>query len=151
MPSDWTRRSVYRARVIRRRRRLLAVLVVLTLVAIGAVVAHGQGGGGRVAYDRAAAVAYADRWALGADPAYWHSPHDDCANFVSQCVAAGGLPRFEGPAGSWRDNGRSLPSIGWVNCTAQQRVWGVGSGSGSPYIVSTTTRLPRGWAAGDVV
>ena len=110
MPSDWTRRSVYRTRVIRRRRRLLAVLAVLALVAIGAVAAQGRAGGGRVIYDRTAAAAYADRWALGADPVYWRSAHDDCANFVSQCVAAGGLPRFEGPAGSWRDTAAPFPA-----------------------------------------
>jgi hypothetical protein len=152
MSSDWSRRSVYRARLIRRRRRLLAVLVVLALGAIGAVVAHGASGAAdRVVYDRSAAAAYADKWALSANPAQWTSPDHDCANFVSQCVAAGGLRPFDGPVGSWRDNGRAFPSVGWVNCAAQQRVWSVASGADSPYIVSTTTRLPSGWAVGDVV
>ncbi len=151
MSTDRPRPTVYRARVIRRRRRLLAVLVVFALVAVGLVVASGKSGGGRVVYDRAAAAAYADKWALSANPAHWTSPDHDCANFVSQCVAAGGLRRFGGAVGTWRDNGRAIPSVGWVNCTAQERVWSVASGADSPYIVSTSTRLPRGWAAGDVV
>ena len=151
MSSDWSRPSVYRARVIRRRRRLLAVLVVLALVAVGLVVANGRSGGGRVTYDRAAAAAYADRWALSADPAYWTSRDHDCANFVSECVAAGGLRPFGGVVGTWRDNGRAFPSLGWVNCTAQQRVWSVASEADTPYIVSTTTRLPHDWRVGDVV
>jgi len=151
MSSDWSRRSVYRARLIRRRRRLLAVLAVLALGAIGVVVAHGQSGGDRVVYDRAAAAAYADRWAMSANPAQWTSPDHDCANFVSQCVAAGGLRPFDGSLGSWRDNGRAVPSTGWVNCAAQQLVWSAAAGADSPYIVSSSTGLPRDWAVGDVV
>jgi Putative amidase domain len=147
---------VYRARRLsprRRRRRLFVVLVVLAAVVVGVVVARGGGmGGGRVVYDRAAAAAYADRWALSANPAYWHSRTDDCANFVSQCVAAGGLRAFDGAAGTWRPAGTRFPSLGWVNCTAQQRVWStVGGGLGSPCIVSSTKKRPRDWAVGDVV
>jgi hypothetical protein len=143
-------RTVYRARVVHRRRRLLfGALVLLGAVAIGVVVA--RGGGGRVVYDRAAAAAYADRWALSDNPAYWHSKTDDCADFVSQCVAAGGLRPLSGSAGSWRAHGRAFPSIGWVNCEAQQRVWSVGSDAAAPYITSTSTRLPSRWEAGDVI
>ncbi len=102
---------------------------------------HGGDGGGRVVYDRAAAAAYADRWALSANPAYWRSRHDDCANFVSQCVAAGGLRAFERRRRRLaRRRHADFPSIGWVNCDAQQRVWGEAVGDArSPYIVSRTT------------
>ena len=152
MSSEWSRRNVYRARTMRRRRRLLPILAVLAAVAIGVAVAHGQGGGGRVVYDRAAAAAYADKWALGANPAYWRSPDHDCANFVSQCVAAGGLQPLNGPAGDWQDKGTAFPSTGWVNCDAQQRVWSEPAGDAlSPYIVASSTSLPKDWAVGDVV
>lgn len=157
MASERGPAGVYRARRVsprrrRRRGRLFAVLVVLAAIAIAAVVAHGGGsGGGRVVYDRAAAAAYADRWALGTNPVYWHSRTDDCANFVSQCVAAGGLRAFDG-AGTWRSAGTRFPSLGWVNCTAQQRAWSTASGGlGSPVIASSTTTRPRDWAVGDVV
>ena len=152
MQSDWSRRRVYRARTMRRRRRLLAVLLALGVGAIALAVAHDRaGGGGRVVYDRAAAAAYADRWAMSANPAYWTSSRDDCANFVSQCVAAGGLRPLAGAAGVWRPAGRGMPSIGWVNCVAQQQVWSSATGGGQPYIASTSTRRPADWAAGDVV
>ncbi len=44
-------------------------------------------------YDGVAAAAYADRWALGANPAYpffGGAGEGDCTNFVSQAMAAGG-------------------------------------------------------------
>lgn len=42
-------------------------------------------------YDRTAAVAYARRWALGRNPAYYdfQSLGGDCTNFASQCLFAG--------------------------------------------------------------
>jgi len=152
MGSDWSHRRVYRARTMRRRRRLLAVFAALGVVAIGVAVAHDRAsGGGRVVYDRTAAAAYADRWAMGANPVYWHSTTDDCADFVSQCVAAGGLRPVNGSAGSWRAHGTAFPSVAWVNCEAQQRVWSTRSDTAAPYIASTSTRLPSRWGAGDVV
>jgi len=152
MESDWSRRRVYRARTMRRRRRLLAVLVALAAVAVGLAVAHDRAtGSGRVVYDRAAAAAYADRWALSADPACWTSNDHDCANFVSQCVAAGGLRPIDGPAGTWRSAGRGVPSIGWLNCDAQQRVWSSSAETGGPFIAQAGSRQPAAWATGDVV
>ena len=43
-------------------------------------------------YNRESAVAYARRWALGANPRYYHFAGigGDCTNFVSQCLYAGG-------------------------------------------------------------
>ena len=42
-------------------------------------------------YDRAAAVQYAERWALGRNPRYqsFDGLGGDCTNFVSQCLFAG--------------------------------------------------------------
>ncbi len=42
-------------------------------------------------YDRAAAVAYARRWALARNPAYYDFQNigGDCTNFASQCIYAG--------------------------------------------------------------
>ena len=44
-----------------------------------------------VPYDRALAVAYADRWAYGRNPEYYDFSRigGDCTNFASQCVFAG--------------------------------------------------------------
>ncbi len=43
-------------------------------------------------YNREDAVAYAKRWALGANPRYYHFAGigGDCTNFISQCLYAGG-------------------------------------------------------------
>lgn len=42
-------------------------------------------------YDRDAAVAYARRWALGRNPAYYNFDNvgGDCTSFTSQCIYAG--------------------------------------------------------------
>lgn len=44
-----------------------------------------------MAYDRAKALAYAHKWALGRNPAYYSFDGigGDCTNFVSQCLFAG--------------------------------------------------------------
>lgn len=48
----------------------------------------------QVPYDREAAAAYAARYALKYNTAFgnWAKAGGDCANFVSQCLYAGGLP-----------------------------------------------------------
>lgn len=44
-----------------------------------------------LSYDREAAIAYARRWALDRNPAYYNFDRigGDCTNFVSQCILAG--------------------------------------------------------------
>ncbi len=143
--------TVYRARVMRRRRRLLALLAAVGVGAIVLVVTQRGAGGGRVVYDRAAVVAYADRWAMSGNPAYWRSPDHDCADFVSQCVAAGGLRPIDGPDGVWQSAGTATPSIGWVNCDAQYEVWSHATADHTAYVVGASGQMPAGWAAGDVV
>ncbi|WP_433661031.1 amidase domain-containing protein [Nocardia sp. CA-128927] len=59
--------------------------------------------------ERAAAVEYANRWALGRNPDYENLGDADCTNFVSQCLRAGGF-KDEGDGGVPQmhrdDNGR---------------------------------------------
>ena len=45
-------------------------------------------------YNRQAAVAYAEKWALSRNPAYlnFDTFGGDCTNFASQCLRAGGCP-----------------------------------------------------------
>ena len=104
-----------------------------------------------VRYDRRAAAGYADTWALKVNPEYWWSPDNDCANFVSQCLAAGGLrPTFD-DGREWRPNGTEFPTVAWVNCGAQKRALSARSARHSRYIVSATRRQPARWSAGDIV
>lgn len=62
-------------------------------------------------YNRARAVAYARRWALGRNPDYFdfHRIGGDCTNFVSQCIYAG--------AGVMNDT----PALGWFYRSANDR------------------------------
>jgi len=48
----------------------------------------------QIPYDREAAVNYAAQYALSYNPGFgsWAQAGGDCANFVSQCLLAGGLP-----------------------------------------------------------
>ena len=150
MRRDRGRCRIYRSRAVRRRRFLFAVCVIAALA--GVVLATGQSGGrDRVTYERRATVAYADRWALQVNPQYWSSPDSDCANFVSQCLAAGGLRFLEDPGREWHANGAELPTVAWVNCGAQLRSLSARSGEHSSYIAHASRTRPRAWAAGDIV
>lgn len=63
------------------------------------------------AYDRERAVAYARRWALGRNPAYFDFENlgGDCTNFASQCLYAGaGVMNY-------------TPLHGWFYRTADDR------------------------------
>ena len=152
MSRDEGRRRIYRSRAVRRRRSALAVFVAVALAA--GVIVTAQGGGrerDRVTYDRQAAAEYADAWALKANPEYWSSPDNDCANFVSQCLAAGGLqPTFDDGL-EWRSNGTEFPTLAWVNCSAQMRALSDGAPGHSRYIARISRALPRKWAPGDLV
>ena len=62
-------------------------------------------------YDRAAAVAYAHRWAYGRNPAFYDYEKlgGDCTNFASQCIYAGsGVMNF-------------TPTYGWYYIDANQK------------------------------
>lgn len=102
-------------------------------------------------YDRSAAAAYADTWALRTNPAYWSSPDNDCADFVSQCLAAGGLRPLTGAGGDWHENGTDFPTVAWVNCTAQERALSAAGQGHTRYIAHITSSPPGDWAPGDVV
>jgi hypothetical protein len=152
MSREPERRRIYKARVVRRRRSAIAVLVAVALALI--VIAMAQGAGRddeRVTYDRAAAAAYADHWALKVNPEYWSSPDSDCANFVSQCLAAGGLRPTYDDGQEWRSDGTAFPTIAWVNCGAQKRALSSESASHSAYIKRAARTLPPAWAKGDIV
>ncbi|MBQ7566906.1 MAG: amidase domain-containing protein [Oscillospiraceae bacterium] len=54
-------------------------------------------------YDRARAAAYARRWALGRNPAYYDFARigGDCTNFASQCLYAGARVMNYTPTFGW--------------------------------------------------
>lgn len=71
-------------------------------------------------YDRRAAVAYAARWWHSFNPAY-PALADDCTNFASQVLRAGGLapvPDRERNRGWWYQHRREGWSFSWAVCQA---------------------------------
>jgi len=84
----------------------------------------------KLTFDRDAAKAYADKYALSYNPTYT-SFSADCANFGSQVMLAGGYPPFGSTyaSGWWYDkNGTSSPnddsySHAWIAVTNQQGAW----------------------------
>jgi cell wall-associated NlpC family hydrolase len=82
-------------------------------------------------YDRPAAQAYADRYALSYNPTFVRFAGADCANFASQCGRAGGMLQQSGSAtGAWwyDKDGSSGPgddtySLSWINVTRQMSAW----------------------------
>lgn len=67
-------------------------------------------------YDRPAAVAYAEKWALSRNPAYYNFDPvgGDCTNFVSQCLYAGaGVMNFT-PDTGWYYRSPSDRAAAWT-------------------------------------
>ena len=52
-------------------------------------------------YDRNAAVQYALAWAQRPNPAYVYFAENDCSNFISQCLRAGGARDDYNPTHPW--------------------------------------------------
>lgn len=59
--------------------------------------AHRPGPPSTSSYSRTDAVAYAKKWALGVNPEYGHFG-EDCTNFISQALIAGGWKMIHGDA-----------------------------------------------------
>ena len=66
-------------------------------------------------YRRDLAIAYAERWALGRNPAYYDFSGlgGDCTNFVSQCVFAGSSVMNPAPETGWYYYGLQNRSASW--------------------------------------
>lgn len=81
-------------------------------------------------YNRAAAIAYAHRWAFGRNPVYlnFDSIGGDCTNFASQCLYAGaGIMNYE-------------KTFGWYYINASNRT---PSWTGVPYFYNFMTRTKK--------
>ncbi|MDB4894189.1 MAG: hypothetical protein JWN15_451 [Firmicutes bacterium] len=77
-----------------------------------------------VPYNRSQAVRYAARWWAGYNPAFSAFLDDDCTNFVSQCLFAGGMPMaFTGrrDRGWWYRGPREQWSYSWAVANSLRR------------------------------
>ena len=68
-----------------------------------------------IPYDRVAAVAYARKWALGRNPAYYDFEKigGDCTNFASQCIYAGARVMNFTPVMGWYYRSSSDRTASW--------------------------------------
>lgn len=68
---------------------------------------------GSFSYDLSKAIAYADKWALSKNPSYsyYGGRGGDCANFVSQCLHAGGFPMNS----AWYGYGNDKDAKDWIS------------------------------------
>lgn len=68
-------------------------------------------------YDRVKAVQYAEKWWNTHNPAYRYFGDDDCTNFISQCLLAGGIPMSHTKkrgAGWWYRGANENWSLSWA-------------------------------------
>ena len=72
-----------------------------------------------MSYNPANAVSYANQWAIYPNPAYSFYEDRDCANFVSQCLYAGGIPN----TGTGYSTGWYQDSLAWVNVAQFDIFW----------------------------
>ena len=69
-----------------------------------------------IPYNRALAVAYAERWAMSRNPDWYDFDGlgGDCTNFISQCVYAGCGIMNESPETGWFFNSLSSRAPAWT-------------------------------------
>ncbi|MBO4854312.1 MAG: amidase domain-containing protein [Oscillospiraceae bacterium] len=69
-----------------------------------------------IPYDRAKAVDYARRWALGRNPAYYdfEGVGGDCTNFASQCLYAGAGVMNDTPVTGWYYRSAANRTASWT-------------------------------------
>lgn len=91
-----------------------------------------------VPYDRTAAVAYAEKWALSRNPAYYDFEKlgGDCTNFASQCLFAGcGVMNYT-PVTGWYYRNAGDRSASWTGVVYLYRFLTENDGVG-PYARET--------------
>ena len=85
-----------------------------------------------IEYNRQKATEYAQRWALGANPDFYHFSGigGDCTNFISQCLLAGGGKMNFNKYYGWfyKDVNNRSPS--WTSVKFLERFLLSGSGAG---------------------
>jgi Putative amidase domain len=94
-------------------------------------------------YNWDAATLYAAQWFNGRNPAYANYEPNDCTNFVSQAMYAGGEVKISGWDAGWNccnGSGQAL-SLSWINVNAH-RNWMLNNGRG--YSASSASALVYG-------
>lgn len=89
-------------------------------------------------YHRENVLQYAEKWALGRNPAYFDFENlgGDCTNFASQCIFAGSRVMNYTPVYGWYYNSSSDRSASWSGVQYLYRFLTTNKGAG-PYAVET--------------
>lgn len=97
-------------------------------------------------YDRLKAIQYAERWWNEFNPAY-HKFTDDCTNFISQCLHAGGIPMwgFPNKGKGWWMRGKSW-SYTWSGAHSFYLLMAAGKG-----IRTKRVHYPQELNIGDII
>lgn len=97
-------------------------------------------------YDRAAAVAYAARWALARNPRWADFSHmgGDCANFVSQCLYAGSRVMNPAPDTGWYYRSLADRAPAWSGVTFLHRFLTRSTGPGPSGVRTPLSALQPG-------
>ena len=92
-----------------------------------------------LSYDRSAALSYAKQHCRNYNRSYnnYAGKGGDCANFVSQCLKAGGMNLSN--CGGWVDSKGCLPAVADLKVCLQRKGW------------KHSTRKPPGFKAGHVL
>lgn len=97
-------------------------------------------------YDRNAGVAYAEKWALKRNPAYYNFDKigGDCTNFISQCLYAGAKRMNYTPTFGWYYNSASSRSPSWTGVLFLHRFLKTNLSTGPHAIPSQQDRMEPG-------
>ncbi|HEU4964212.1 MAG TPA: amidase domain-containing protein [Bacilli bacterium] len=98
-------------------------------------------------YNRVAAYKYAELWWDGFNPAYKRMPDNDCTNFVSQVLHAGGIPMVPSSSrskGWWYRNANNGWSYSWTVAHSLRNAL-------SRYMNAQALSDPRQLKVGDII
>ena len=97
-------------------------------------------------YDRDAAVAYAEKWAYGRNPAFYDFSDlgGDCTNFASQCLYAGSKIMNYTPVYGWYYINLQRRSPSWTGVNELYRFLVNNQGPGPRAIVTGLNRIEKG-------
>ena len=74
-------------------------------------------------YNPSAAVSYARRYCKNYNGKYIKYPGADCANFVSQCMKAGGMSFNDCKSVGWVNENGCMPNVGGLKSCLKKKKW----------------------------
>ena len=97
-------------------------------------------------YNRTAAAAYAEKWALSRNPAYmdFDKLGGDCTSFASQCLRAGGCPMNYAKDVGWYYHSSSDRAAAWTGAADLHRFLIQNKGQGPTAVPVSLSRLEPG-------